>query len=192
MEAIEIRERIKTMKTAENLALLLDSIKREVFGSVRFRITAKTLKHFSSDSIAPKRFRTFHIHKKSGGVRQIKAPCRPLDIILSSVNVLLKAVYEPSDAAMGFVCGRSVLSNAQIHVGQNYVFCIDLKDFFPSIPQARVWKRLQLPPFNFTEDVANVLAGLCCSHDKDIKANVLPQGSPVSTLLTNAVCDNIS
>ena len=118
------------MKTAENLALLLDSIKREVFGSVRFRITAKTLKHFSSDSIAPKRFRTFHIHKKSGGVRQIKAPCRPLDIILSSVNVLLKAVYEPSDAAMGFVCGRSVLSNAQIHVGQNYVFCIDLKDFF--------------------------------------------------------------
>lgn len=191
MEATEIRERIKTMKTAENLALLLDSIKREVFGSLRFRITAKMLKHFSSDSIAPKRFRTFHIHKKSGDVRQIKAPCRPLDIILSSVNVLLKAVYEPSDAAMGFVCGRSVLSNAQIHVGQNYVFCIDLKDFFPSIPQARVWKRLQLPPFNFTEDVANVLAGLCCSHDKEVKANVLPQGSPVSPLLTNAVCDKL-
>ena len=149
------------------------------------------LKHFSSDSIAPKRFRTFKIRKKSGGFREIKAPCRQLDIILSCINIMLKAIYTPSDTAMGFTSGRSVLSNAQVHVGHNYVFNMDLKDFFPSIPQARLWKRLQLPPFNFPKEIANILAGLCCSYDETVKSNVLPQGSPASPLLTNAICDKL-
>lgn len=191
MEKTEIIEQVKKMKTAKDLASLLDGIKQDVFGSVRYGISENMLKHFASDSIAPKRFRTFHIHKKSGGLREIKAPCRQLDVILTCVNEMLKAVYRPSDAAMGFTSGRSVLDNAQVHVGHNYVFNIDLKDFFPSIPQARVWKRLQLPPFNFMQEVANVLAGLCCSFDKTANANVLPQGSPASPLLTNAICDKL-
>ena len=39
---------------------------------------------------------------------------------------------------MGFTTGRSVINNAAIHVKQNYVLNIDLKDFFPSIEQWRV------------------------------------------------------
>lgn len=179
------------MKTANNLAELLDLIKQEEFVSVRYEITENMLRHFSSDKLAPKRFRTFHIRKKSGGRREIKAPCRQLDKILTCVNILLKAVYEPSDAAMGFAAGRSVLQNAQVHVGHNYVLNLDLKDFFTSIPQARVWKRLQLPPFNFPVEIANILAGLCCTFDEDVKTNVLPQGSPASPLLTNAICDKL-
>ncbi|MDE6423113.1 MAG: reverse transcriptase family protein, partial [Muribaculaceae bacterium] len=100
-------------------------------------------------------------------------------------------VYEPSDAAMGFIAGRSVVDNARVHVGHNYVFNIDLKNFFPSISQSRVWKRLQLSPFCFTKEIANVVAGICCSWQVDSNANVLPQGSPVSPLLTNAICDNL-
>lgn len=92
---------------------------------------------------------------------------------------------------MGFTSGRSVLNNAKVHVGHNYVFNIDLKDFFSSIPQARVWKRLQLAPFNFPQEIANILAGLCCSYDIFFKTNVLPQGSPASPLLTNAICDKL-
>jgi len=191
MEKAEIIGQLIKVETAEDLASLLDRIKQDEFGSVRYSITEKMLRHFSSDTIAPKRFRTFHIRKKSGGLREIKAPCQQLDVILTCINILFKAVYEPSDAAMGFTEGKSVLNNAQTHVGHNYVFNIDLKDFFPSIPQARVWKRLQLPPFNFTQGVANVLAGLCCSFDEAAGANVLPQGSPASPLLTNAICDKL-
>lgn len=191
MEKSAIIETLKNMKTVSDLASVLDSIKQNEFGSIRYTISEKMLRHFSSDSIAPKRFRTFHIRKKSGGLREIKAPCRQLDVILTCVNILLKSVYEPSDAAMGFTAGRSVVNNAQLHTGHNYVFNIDLKDFFPSIPQARVWKRLQLAPFNFPKDIASVLAGLCCSYDKTLKENVLPQGSPASPLLTNAICDKL-
>lgn len=179
------------MKTVGDLANVLETIKQELFGSVRYSISEKMLKHFSSDKIAPKRFRMFHIRKKSGGLREIKAPCRQLDVILTCVNELLKSGYIPSEAAMGFISGKSVLDNAQVHVGHNYVFNIDLKDFFPSIPQTRVWKRLQLSPFNFSTEIANVLAGLCCTFDKEVGCNVLPQGSPASPLLTNAICDTL-
>lgn len=191
MERLDLTERFKNINTAEELAEALDEIKQIEFDSVRYCISEKMLRFFSSDSICHKRFRTFHIRKKSGGLREIKAPCRQLYVILKCVNILLKSIYEPSDVAMGFVPGRSVFNNAQIHVGHNYVFNIDLKDFFPSIPQARVWKRLQLAPFNFSQEIANILAGLCCSYDANVKTNVLPQGSPASPLLTNAICDKL-
>ena len=191
MEKLKLAGILKRINTVGDLAAVLEEIKRNEFGSVRYSISEKMLKFLSSDLIFPKRFRTFHIRKKSGGFREIKAPCRQLYVILSCVNILLKFIYEPSDVAMGFASGRSVLKNAQIHVGHNYVFNIDLKDFFPSIPQARVWKRLQLAPFNFSKEIANILAGLCCSYDANVKANVLPQGSPASPLLTNAICDKL-
>lgn len=191
MENLVLTDKLIKISTAKELAAVLDEIKQIEFGSVRYSISVKMLRHFSSDSIVPKRFRTFHIRKKSGGLREIKAPCKQLDVILTCVNILLKSIYKPSDVAMGFTSGRSVLNNAQIHVGHNYVFNIDLKDFFPSIPQARVWKRLQLAPFNFPQEVANILAGLCCSFDEKVNANVLPQGSPASPLLTNAICDKL-
>lgn len=191
MEKNEILSQARAMTTVEDLADLLDSIKQDEFKSVKYGISANMLRHFSSDTIAPKRFRTFHIRKKSGGLREIKAPCRQLDVILTTVNIMLGAIYEPSKAAMGFTPGRSVVSNAQAHIGHNYVFNIDLKDFFPSIPQPRVWKRLQLAPFNFTQEIASVLAGLCCTSDTNAQANVLPQGSPASPLLTNAICDTL-
>lgn len=82
-------------------------------------------------------------------------------MMLQAVNEILKALYSPSDYAMGFTEGRSVVTNATIHKGQNYVFNIDLKDFFPSVEQFRVWKRIQLKPFNFPKQIANIVAGLC-------------------------------
>ena len=90
-------------------------------------------------------------------------------MMLQAVNEILKAIYSPSDYAMGFTEGRSVVTNATIHKGQNYIFNIDLKDFFPSVEQSRVWKRLQLKPFNFSKQMANIIAGLCSMRQvKDV------------------------
>lgn len=191
MEQSEIQQQARKMNTVADLAKLLNAIKRDLFNTAKHPISEAQLKYFSSDRIAPKRFRTFHIRKKSGGLRDIKAPCYKLGIILNMTNRVLRSLYEPSDAAMGFARGRSVAANASMHVGHNYVFNIDLKDFFPSIPQPRVWKRLQLPPFNFSREIANVVAGLCCSYDETRGRNVLPQGAATSPLLTNAICDNL-
>ncbi len=191
MRKDEIKNRTIAINTAKDLAELLNDIKQSEFGTERHRITEKQLKFFSSDTNAPKRYRTFHIKKKSGGLREIKAPCYQLNIILRMLNIALGSVYEPDSVAMGFASGRSVVNNAQMHVGHNYVFNIDLKDFFSSIPQSRVWKRLQLEPFNFSQEIANVIAGLCCSLNSESGLNVLPQGAPTSPLLTNSICGNL-
>ena len=110
------------------------------------------------------------------------------------MNILLKAIYQPSDYAMGFVEDRSVVDNAIRHIGQNYVFNTDIENFFPSIEQPRVWKRFQLKPFNFKKPIANILAGLCCIKEKNDDGTVkyiLPQGAPTSPLITNAICDTL-
>lgn len=191
MEKHEIQNRVKAITTVEELAKLLNDIKEDEFNTKRHNITEKQLKYFSSSKNAPKRFRTFHIKKKSGGQREINAPCKQLKYILYFLNQALSSIYEPDSAAMGFVPGKSVAHNANVHVGHNYVFNIDLKDFFTSIPQSRVWKRLQLKPFKFSQEVVNVVAGLCCNYNEHVGQNVLPQGAPTSPLLTNAICGNL-
>ena len=160
-------------------------------------ITMAQLNYFRNPNNQEGRFRTFTIPKKTGGVRIITAPLSPeYRWLLRALNVWLQSMYTPSDYAMGFVKQRSVCSNAQAHAGKNYIFNLDLKDFFPSIRQARVCARLQCPPFSFTQEVASTVAGLVAmrleeplSLTETHVSYVLPQGSPVSPLLTNAICD---
>ena len=179
------------MKTVKDLAGLLNHIKLDEFGSPKYKITEKQLLHFANAKIVPNRYKTFKIRKKSGGTRDINAPCYQLGVLLYITNILLKSLYTPNSCVTGFTEGKSVVDNARLHVNHHYVFNIDLKDFFPSIPQARVWARLQLPPFNFSQEIANVVAGLCCHFNAEGTGCVLPQGAATSPLLTNAVCDKL-
>ena len=190
MNQTEISNLASKMTSANDLAELLTKIKRDELGSDKAAITEPQLKYFANEK-TPNRYRTFHIRKKSGGQREINAPSYPLAIILHILNTLFQSIYKPDNVVCGFAPGRSVVDNAKSHIGHNYVFNIDLKDFFSSIPQARVWKRLQLPPFNFTREIANVVAGLCCNKNEDKTTNVLPQGAATSPLLTNAICDKL-
>ncbi len=63
MEKSEIVEKIKDMQTVSDLSSLLDLIKQDEFGSVKYGISENMLKLFSSDSIVRKRFRSFKIRK---------------------------------------------------------------------------------------------------------------------------------
>ena len=193
------------MSSREDLLTLLNIIKKDEmsemgFGADKFYpFTMRHLLYYCNPNHAFRRYRQFKIKKKSGGYRQITAPRnRSFVILLQYVNELLKAIYSPSDYAMGFTEGRSVVTNATVHKGQNYVFNIDLKDFFPSVEQPRVWKRLQLKPFNFPTSIANVIAGLCCMREtrydedgQEYYAYVLPQGAPTSPIITNMICDTL-
>ena len=191
MEKNEIQYRLKSVSTLADFAKLLNDVKTDEFRTSKHKITEKQLLHFCNPKTVPNRYKTFHIRKKSGGLREINAPCYQLGVLLYILNTVFKAVYTPSESTMGFTEERSVVINAQIHIGHHYVFNIDLENFFPSIPQARVWARIQLPPFNLPKEVANVVAGLCCHTNADMSGNVLPQGAATSPLLTNAICDTL-
>ena len=195
MERKEIKHRVSQLQDKEALLQLLNNIvKDELSSDHMFSFSIKQLSYYCNPNNLRGRYSHFSIPKKSGGQRSISAPSRGLAHILYYVNVMLKAVYQPSDYAMGFAEGRNVVDNASRHIGQNYVFNTDLENFFPSIEQPRVWKRFQLPPFNFNQQIASVLAGLCCIKEKKENGEfiyVLPQGAPTSPLITNAICDSL-
>lgn len=205
MDRKQIAQQASQLKTKKDLLNILNLIKKaeiEDLGldsSLFHPFTEKQLNFYCNPNHAFHRYRQFKIKKKSGGFRQITAPrTQSYMMILSAIKELLRSVYTPSEYAMGFTDGRSVVTNANVHVGMEYVYNIDLKDFFPSIHQARVWKRLQVPPFKFTQAIANLLAGLCCMKEirEDDKGNikdvyVLPQGAPTSPIITNMICDKL-
>ena len=206
MDRKQIAQQAAQLKDKGDLLNLLNLIKKaeiEEMGldsSMYHPFTEKQLNFYCNPSHTFHRYRQFKIKKKSGkGLRQITAPrTQTFMMMLSAVNQLFRSTYTPSEYAMGFADGRSVVTNARAHVGMNYVLNIDLKDFFPSIHQARVWKRLQLPPFNFKQPVANLIAGLCCMKDSREDEDgimksvfVLPQGAPTSPVITNMICDKL-
>lgn len=204
MEKQQIAILAHQMEDKEDLLSLLNRIKKDEMTEMgyadRFHpFTKKHINYYCNPKNSFHRYKQFKIKKRTGGFRQITAPKnRSFMLILKYINEIFKSIYTPSVYAMGFAEGRSVVTNANVHKGQNYVFNIDLKDFFSSIEQPRVWKRLQLKPFNFPLPVANVIAGLCSMKEvRELEDGtkqeifVLPQGAPTSPILTNMICDKL-
>lgn len=187
-------DKIRRLQNRYDFLSLLNELKADLGGDNSFPFTSRQLGILCNPKYGSHRYRTFEIPKKTGGKRHIAVPCGTLKWFQRCLNEILKAVYTPSLYAMGFVEGRSIVDNARMHTNQNYVFNIDLKDFFTSIDQARVWKRLQLPPFSFNKEIASIMAGLCAIEHVEREKEpryVLPQGAPTSPLLTNAICDTL-
>ena len=147
----QITTAFQNMQSKEDLLQLLNEVKPLLYGKKTVPFQMKQLTWYSNPKLAKNRYTEFKIRKKSGGERTIHAPVSGLKAIQSALGFILQCVYEPHHAATGFVRGKSIVTNAQLHVGSKYVYNIDLKDFFPSVDQARVWKCLQLTPFNLND-----------------------------------------
>lgn len=196
MDKNVIRKILTTIETKEQLLDLLNKIKEEDAREGNFTFypfTIKQINYYCNPSHS-NRFRQFQIPKKSGGVRTISAPNQALKNILFYLNEVFKSIYHPMECVCGFVGGKNIVDNASRHLNRNYVFNIDLSDFFTSIEQARVWGRLQAKPYCLKRSMASIIAGLCSLQqimpDKEIK-NVLPQGAPTSPILTNMICERL-
>ena len=134
-------------------------------------------------------YHEFLIPKKTGGTRKILAPNSDLKSLMSAIAFILNTMYMPSDSVMGFVKQRSVLTNAQKHVGNNYVFNIDLSDFFPSITDSMI--EAQLLKMNIPPLATRIISSVCTYPQKmegGTYRQVLPQGSPASPILSNICC----
>lgn len=135
-----------------------------------------------------RQYRLFEIPKKSGGTRKIIAPAGDLKSIQKVLAHLLAMVSAPNEHAHGFIENHSVITNAQQHLGRNYVLNLDLKDFFPGIYFHQVIHALQK---YFSKDVSVFIAKLCTWTETgdDLPEDVLPQGAPTSPVLSNIVCE---
>lgn len=182
----EISESFKKAASIRDLVELLNKIQNweadNPFWKHKHKeITVKGIKYFLYNK--EEKYSTFDIAKKSGGTRTINSPHKYLKKVQRLLNYCFQSVFTPMPQATGFVPGRSVVTNAQMHTGKKYVYNIDIKDFFPSISFFRVWAVLsKVNPFRLDNEVARIVANLCCND------GVLPQGAPTSPVISNIIC----
>jgi hypothetical protein len=139
------------------------------------------------------------LRKSSGRYRLLEVPKSRLKAIQRKILGELLVHVPPHEAAHAYRPGRSLLGFAAAHAGRRLVLRLDLRDFFPSVPAARVhalFRRLGYPVA-----VARLLTGLCThavergawpTDDRgDAQARQvyavphLPQGAPTSPALAN-------
>lgn len=190
----EIQNGFSKIESKLDLLNLLNYSKMLIYGDNCKLFSINQLNYFANPDICIYRYTSFSLKKKSGGARQINSPVKGLKSILRVLNTVFQCCSQPHSTANGFVLNRSIVTNAQKHVGKNYVYNIDLKDFFHSFDRNRVKMALMRAPFDLNgnkEPLAFFIASLC-THPLLLEDGstriVLPQGSPTSPTLTNIMC----
>jgi len=143
-------------------------------------------------------YRRFEIRKRSGGMRPIWAP---LPRLKAAQRWILREIVEHlpvHGAAHGFLPGRGILSNAQVHTQSKLVLNVDLQSFFPTV----TWRRVKglFRKAGYRDQIATLLALLCTEAPREVVEHngetlyvalgprCLPQGAPTSPAITNALC----
>jgi RNA-directed DNA polymerase len=97
--------------------------------------------------------------KRCGHYRLIEAPKPRLRAIQRRILHEILDLLPPHGSAHGFVKGRSCLTAARIHAGERILLTLDLRNFFISIPSARIHAIFRCLGYPWT--VARLLTGLC-------------------------------
>lgn len=130
-----------------------------------------------------KAYCTFKLRKSNGQFRIIDAPNAKMKQIQRWIldNILYKMGF--GKHAHGFIPRKSIRTNSEIHIGQDLVMGIDIKNFFPSIKFHRVFGLFQKAGFN--DEISKLLAEICTYKGQ------LPQGAPTSPAISNIIAWHI-
>lgn len=137
-------------------------------------------------------YKEFNIPKKSGGYRLIQAPESELMNLLKTIKYAFdfKLNCLAHDRAFAYVKQRSTKQALEIHqqYDSQWFLKLDLKDFFPSCNKEFIMQQLsKLYPFYFI--MQDPIGLLCLSNIIDVCLldNKLPQGTPMSPMITNLI-----
>ena len=127
--------------------------------------------------------------KKGGNVklRDIAAPHEEIKEPLRELNRILQAIYDKKniDFQVAYKKNKNIVNNARPHTEYNYMFKVDLSDFFPSCKRQFVQKYLSIFFKNspnrdiIEEDFLNLIL--------DDKTDALFIGNPISGTIANAI-----
>jgi RNA-directed DNA polymerase len=118
-------------------------------------------------------YRIFNLKK---GNRRVEEPAPALQALHRKIHRYLARVSTP-DYLHSTIKGRSYVTNARAHLRQGSMIKIDVKKFYPSVPQRRVMKFFR-DYMMCAGDVAGLLAKLICLDGR------LPTGSAASPMIS--------
>ncbi len=174
------------LETANDLAELMEISIGELKW-LCYERSASSIDHYSR----------FEIPKKSGGVRLISSPKPKLRKAQTWILDFVLNKLQPSTYATAFRKGRSIVTNAQPHLGSEIVVRFDFKDFFPTITFPRVRGFFEYLGFN---PGISTLFALIATDAPKVKTALngevnyvamgersLPQGACTSPALANLI-----
>lgn len=130
-----------------------------------------------------KHYSKFSKEDKKGKQRPFCDADKELKIIHKKINKLLDCLDYPVNIQGGII-GRSIITNASIHVGKKYVANYDIKNFFPSINNKIVYNALKKQ--KCAPDVCRMLTRITTA------GGCLPQGFATSPKISGLVLYNLN
>lgn len=99
--------------------------------------------------------------ERSGKPRLVEVPSAELKVIQKRIKNGLSKISFPSYVYSG-VKDKSYVNHAKNHIGERYLFKIDISAFFPNIPREKVYNFFK-SEMQTSSDVAEILTNLCTS-----------------------------
>ena len=135
----------------------------------------------------PRRYKVYEIAKRSGGTRVIAQPARDLKILQRYLLDTKLAKLPVHSAATGYVHGRNIAQNAQMHVDNEFVLKLDFENFFPSIKVADWVKIAKKSVLKFSPQDLAICNFIMFWGANSPEPRCLSIGAPTSPALSNIV-----
>jgi len=145
------------------------------------------------------------IRKKKNGFRRIIAPHKPIKFLQDWIKINILDKTTVSNLATGFIKGKSILDNAKAHQNSEVILNLDLKNFFETINERRVYGIFH--SLGYSKNLSVEFAKICTTSISDDKFEnlsdfekeyfleiykqkepVLIQGASTSPCLSNLIC----
>jgi RNA-directed DNA polymerase len=166
----------------------------------------RTFKICESDRI--KSYKRFKLTKKRGGYRVIQSPISELKYLQRWILINILSKIESHKSSCGFDKGKSIAQNANVHVGARAILKMDLKRFYDTINEKRVYGIFKAMGYHSNLSVS--LAKICTVNPDDNLINsfkigedeikdfilnrdegLLPQGAPTSPKISNLIARSL-
>ncbi len=122
----------------------------------------------------------YKIKKRKDGFRIVYSPIS--DTLINCLKILNKKIstlYNPPDCVHGFIKGRSIKSNAFVHLSKNHIYKVDIERYFENITSKKIVTTLI--ELGFTNEISKIISKIV-THDE-----ALIQGFHTSPTIANLI-----